>query len=46
MSVTNMHPGACVIANGIRAAAIAACGVTPHAQNTGSSSAEMSTGSP
>jgi len=39
MSVTNMQPGAWVIANGILADAIAACGVTPHAQNTGSSSA-------
>src|SRR5581483_5593373 len=38
-SVTSMRPGECVIAKGGFAAAIAACGVTPQAQNTGNSSA-------
>ncbi len=42
-SLTNMQPGACVIANGILATAIAACGVTPHAQNTGTSPVATST---
>lgn len=41
-----MHPGARVIANGTRALAIAAWGVTPQAQNTGTSPATISTGSP
>ena len=44
--VTSINPGACVIANGSLAAAITACGVTPHAQNTGISSASTGTGSP
>ena len=34
-SVTNMCPGAWVMANGTREAITAACGVTPQAQNTG-----------
>ena len=32
-----MCPGACVIANGGRDSITASCGVTPHAQNTGTS---------
>src|SRR3954452_10017823 len=45
-SVTSISPGACVIANGIFAAAITDCGVTPQAQNTGISSAATGTASP
>ena len=45
-SVTSMLPGACVIAKGGFEAASAACGVTPHAQNTGSSSSRTVTASP
>jgi len=45
-SVTSMQPGAWVMANGGLAAAIAACGVTPQAQNTGSSPAFTGTASP
>ena len=36
-SVTNMWPGLCVIMNGGFEASATACGVTPHAQNTGTS---------
>src|SRR5262249_113148 len=36
-SVTNMHPGLCVIISGGRTAIATACGVTPHAQKTGNS---------
>jgi hypothetical protein len=46
MSVTNMQPGLCVIANGSLADCSTACGVTPQAQKTGSSSSRMGTGSP
>lgn len=35
--VMNMCPGACVIANSGLDTITAACGVTPHAQNTGTS---------
>ena len=45
-SVTNMCPGACVIISSGRLAAATACGVTPHAQNTGTSPSRISTGSP
>src|ERR671916_666229 len=41
-----MCPGAWVIANGGREAMSAACGVTPQAQNTGTSPSANSTGSP
>ena len=44
--VTSMLPGACVMQKGGRISAITACGVTPHAQNTGSSSSFTSTGTP
>ena len=40
------NPGAWVMQNSGRAAASAACGVTPQAQNTGTSSARTSTASP
>src|SRR5215475_3623265 len=43
-SVISINPGACVIANGIFAAEITDCGVTPQAQNTGISSAATGTG--
>ena len=46
MSVTNICPGACVIASGGLASVRAACGVTPHAQKTGTSPVRISTGSP
>lgn len=45
-SVTIIDPGAWVMAKGGFAAAITDCGVTPQAQNTGSSSGFTSTGSP
>ena len=45
-SVTSMAPGAWVMANEGFAAAITACGVTPQAQNTGSSSLAIATASP
>ncbi len=45
-SVTNIRPGAWVMQNGSRAATATACGVTPHAQKTGSSPASIATGSP
>src|SRR5699024_10418748 len=45
-SVMNMRPGECVIANGTAESRIAACGVTPQAQNTGMSPAAMTGGSP
>src|ERR1041385_8044437 len=45
-SVTSIQPGACVIANGIRAVAITDCGVTPQAQKTDSSFRPTTTGSP
>ena len=45
-SVTSMQPGEWVIASAGRDAITAACGVTPQAQNTGSSSGMMSIGSP
>ena len=41
-----MCPGAWVIANGGRVAISAACGVTPHAQKTGTSPSWTSMGSP
>ena len=41
-----MWPGLCVIANGGFACISAACGVTPHAQNTGTSPGRISTASP
>jgi len=45
-SVINMDPGACVMQKSGRTSAITACGVTPHAQNTGSSSFPTGTASP
>mmetsp|Transcript_36685 Transcript_36685/g.96053 ORF Transcript_36685/g.96053 Transcript_36685/m.96053 type:complete len:284 (+) Transcript_36685:105-956(+) len=45
-SVTNMWPGAWVMAKGSFAWASAACGVTPHAQNTGTSPSRIVTASP
>jgi hypothetical protein len=45
-SVTNMCPGACVIISSGREATATAWGVTPQAQNTGSSPSRTSTGSP
>ena len=45
-SVISMAPGAWVMQNSGFTAAIAACGVTPQAQNTGSSSAPTGTASP
>jgi len=45
-SVISIAPGAWVMQNSGLAWAIAACGVTPQAQNTGSSSASTSTASP
>ena len=41
-----MCPGACVTASGSLAAMIAVCGVTPHAQNTGTSGWSIVTASP
>jgi hypothetical protein len=45
-SVTNMQPGLCVMTSGRHASAMAACGVTPQAQNTGNSPSAIGTGSP
>jgi hypothetical protein len=45
-SVTNIQPGACVIASSGFASIIAACVVTPQAQNTGTSPARTLTASP
>ena len=45
-SVTNMQPGLCVIASSQRAASRANCGVTPQAQNTGTSPGLIVTASP
>ena len=45
-SVISIDPGACVMQNSGFTAAIAACGVTPQAQNTGSSSGPIGTASP
>jgi hypothetical protein len=45
-SVISIAPGACVIANGGLMCAMTDWGVTPQAQNTGSSSVLTSTGSP
>jgi hypothetical protein len=45
-SVISIAPGAWVMQNAGRACRIAACGVTPQAQNTGSSSGITSTASP
>ena len=45
-SVTNMCPGAWVIISSGRLAAATACGVTPHAQKTGTSPSRISTASP
>src|SRR5215218_8857124 len=45
-SVTNMCPGLCVIIKGGRALMATACGVTPHAQKTGTWFSAISTGSP
>lgn len=42
----NMWPGACVIANVGLDAITAACGVTPHAQNTGTSPSSSTGTSP
>jgi hypothetical protein len=44
--VTNICPGLCVMQTDGRAATMAAWGVTPHAQKTGTSSAPNSAGSP
>ena len=44
--LTETGYGECVIANGTFALAITACGVTPQAQNTGSSSGATGTASP
>lgn len=44
--VMNMCPGACVIANSGLDAITAACGVTPHAQNTGTSPGSNTGASP
>ena len=41
-----MWPGACVIANGSALATMTLCGVTPQAQNTGTSPASSTGGSP
>src|SRR5579863_10051838 len=45
-SVISIEPGAWVMQNSGFTAATAACGVTPQAQNTGSSSAPIGTASP
>lgn len=45
-SRTNICPGACVMATGNFACIKAACGVTPHAQKTGTSPSRIVTGSP
>src|SRR5262249_6763394 len=45
-SVMNMCPGLWVIMNGGRDASATACGVTPHAQNTGVSPGRTPTKSP
>src|ERR1700761_3231879 len=45
-SVTSMYPGACVMQNSGFTVATTDCGVTPHAQNTGSSSSFTGTASP
>src|SRR5579871_2368039 len=45
-SVISIEPGACVMQNSGFTAATAACGVTPQAQNTGSSSLPTGTASP
>ena len=45
-SVMSIAPGACVMQNSGRASAITACGVTPQAQNSGSSSVGTSMASP
>src|SRR5262245_51059531 len=42
----NIWPGTCEIANGGRETITTVCGVTPHAQNTGTSSGPTGTGSP
>lgn len=44
--VMNMCPGACVIANSGLDTITAACGVTPHAQNTGTSPGSNTGASP
>lgn len=44
--VINICPGACVTTSGSFAFSIAACGVTPQAQNTGISPSRISTLSP
>src|SRR5207247_10536701 len=46
MSVMNMCPGLCVIMKAGFEARATACGVTPHAQNTGTSPRLISTASP
>jgi hypothetical protein len=45
-SVINMCPGLCVIMSGGFEASATACGVTPQAQNTGTSPGAISCGSP
>jgi tetratricopeptide (TPR) repeat protein len=45
-SVRNMWPGLCVTHSGGRACMTTACGVTPQAQNTGTSPGRSSTASP
>jgi hypothetical protein len=45
-SVMSMVPGLWVMAMGGRAVRIATCGVTPQAQNTGTSPGAMGTASP
>ena len=46
MSVMNMWPGLCVSMNGGFEASATACGVTPHAQNTGTSAGPNGCASP
>lgn len=46
MSVMNIWPGAWVIMNSGLTAMATACGVTPHAQKTGTSPGRISEGSP
>src|SRR5262245_55596620 len=45
-SVTNICAGSCVIMSSTRPLSATACGVTPHAQKTGISCAEIRAGSP
>ena len=45
-SLTNIQPGACVMANGTAASSSTACGVTPQAQKSGNSFLSTGTASP